>query len=52
MHTGVYSSYRCRLTLLRGADVGVWACVTSPGWAGGTIAHVISMYALDFLLGM
>ena len=51
-HTGSYSSYNCRLTLLPDVSVGVWACVSSPGDNRGvTAAKLVNQFALDLLLG-
>ena len=51
-HTGSYSSYNCRLTMLKEASVGVWSCVNSPGDdRGSTAVRLLNLYALDLLLG-
>ena len=51
-HTGSYSAYSCRMTLLPEVDVGVWACVSSPGdGRGSTAVELVNTFALDLLLG-
>ena len=52
LHTGSYSSYNCKMSLLPEEEVGVWACVNSPGdGRGSTAVSLANMYALDLLLG-
>ena len=51
-HTGSYSSYNCRMSLLPGISIGVWACVNSPGDQRGILsAKLMNQFALDLLLG-
>ncbi|XP_071088264.1 gigasin-6-like [Haliotis cracherodii] len=51
-HTGEYSSYSATLTFLPDVGVGVWVGITgSRNGEGETVRDVITMYALDVLLG-
>lgn len=50
-HTGSYSSYNCRMSLLPDVSLGVWACVNSPGDNRGVhTAKLVNQFALDLLL--
>ena len=51
-HIGSYSAYDCQMSVLPEVDIGVWACVNSPGDEGGSTAvRLLNMFALDLLLG-